>query len=48
MRKFQFSLQAALGLRERSVEAAENALRGVQEEWNANQCRQHELDGAPE
>ncbi len=45
MRKFQFSLQAALGLRERSVEAAENALRGVQEEWNANQRRQHELAG---
>ena len=46
MRKFQFSLQAALGLRERSVEAAENALRGVQEEWNKNQRRQQELAGA--
>ncbi|MSV31269.1 MAG: hypothetical protein EXQ57_01990 [Bryobacterales bacterium] len=45
MRKFQFSLQAALGLRERSVEAAENALRGVQEEWNKNQRRQQELAG---
>ena len=45
MRKFQFSLEAALGLRERSVEAAENALRGVQEEWNSNQCRQQELAG---
>ena len=43
MRKFQFSLQAALGMRERSVEAAENALRGVQEEWNANQRQQREL-----
>lgn len=43
MRKFQFSLQTALGLRERSVEAAENALRGVQEEWNTNQRRQQEL-----
>ena len=45
MRKFQFSLQAAMGLRERSVEAAENALRGVQEEWNTNQRRQQELAG---
>ena len=43
MRKFQFSLQAALGLRERSVEAAENALRGVQEEWNTNQRQQQDL-----
>jgi flagellar export protein FliJ len=43
MRKFQFSLQAALGMRERSVEAATNALRGVQEEWNVNQRRQQEL-----
>jgi flagellar export protein FliJ len=43
MRKFQFSLQAALGMRERSVEAAENALREVQEEWNGNQRKQQEL-----
>jgi flagellar export protein FliJ len=43
MRKFQFSLQAALGMRERAVEAAENALRGVQEEWNGNQRLQLEL-----
>jgi len=43
VRKFQFSLQAALGMRERSVETAENALRGVQEEWNANQRQQQEL-----
>lgn len=43
MRKFQFSLHAALGMRERSVEAAENALRGVREEWNTNQRKQQEL-----
>jgi flagellar export protein FliJ len=43
MRKFQFSLQAAMVLRERAVEAAERALRGVQEEWNLNQQRQVEL-----
>jgi len=43
MRKFQFSLQAALGMRERSVEDAENALRSVQEEWNTNQRKQQEL-----
>jgi len=43
VRKFQFSLEAALGLRERGVEAAENALREVQGEWNTNQKRQQEL-----
>ena len=45
MRKFQFSLQAALSMRERSVEAAENSLRGVQEEWNTNQRQQQDLAG---
>lgn len=43
MRRFQFSLQAAMAMRERAVEAAENALRLVQEEWNANQRKQQEL-----
>jgi flagellar export protein FliJ len=43
MRRFQFSLQAALVMRERSVEAAENALRFVQEEWNTNQRKQQDL-----
>lgn len=43
MRKFQFSLRAALVMRERAVEAAELALRVVQEEWNANQQRQQDL-----
>lgn len=43
MRKFRFSLQAALGLRERSFEEAERALRPVQEEWNVNQRLQREL-----
>lgn len=43
MRKFQFSLQAALAMRERAVEAAETALRLVQEEWNANQQQQLDL-----
>ena len=43
MRKFQFSLQAALLMRERAVEAAEIALKKVQEEWNANQRKQQEL-----
>ena len=43
MRKFQFSLRAALVMRERAVEAAELALRVVQEEWNLNQQRQQDL-----
>lgn len=43
MKKFQFSLRAALVMRERAVEAAELALRVVQDEWNANQRRQREL-----
>ena len=43
MRKFQFSLRAAMVVRERAVEAAELALRAVQEEWNANQRRQQNL-----
>jgi flagellar export protein FliJ len=43
VRKFQFSLRAALVMRERAVEAAELALRVVQEEWNANQQRQQDL-----
>ncbi|MBL8242017.1 MAG: hypothetical protein JNM66_31620 [Bryobacterales bacterium] len=43
MRRFQFSLQAALVMRERSVEAAEIALRVVQEEWNVNQRMQQDL-----
>lgn len=43
MKKFQFSLRAALVMRERAVEAAELALRVVQEEWNTNQQRQQDL-----
>lgn len=43
MRKFQFSLQAALGMRERAVEAAERAMQIVQEQWNGNQQRQRDL-----
>lgn len=43
MRRFQFSLQAALVMRERSVESAENAQRIVQEEWNVNQRKQQDL-----
>jgi flagellar export protein FliJ len=43
MKKFRFSLQAALQLRERAVELAEAALRLVQDEWNANQLAQQTL-----
>ena len=43
MRRFKFTLQAALELRGRAVEAAENALRIVQVELNANQREQQEL-----
>lgn len=43
MRKFQFTLRAALEMRERAVEAAEMALRVVQEEWNRNQQMQQDL-----
>ena len=43
MKKFRFSLETALGMRERGVETAEAALRAVQEEWNANQLKQQEL-----
>jgi flagellar export protein FliJ len=43
MRKFHFSLQAALLMRERAVEAAEIALKAVQDEWNANQRMQQDL-----
>ena len=43
MRKFQFSLEAALGMRERGVEAAEIALQRVQAEWNVNERHQQEL-----
>jgi len=43
MKKFQFSLETALGMRERGVEAAEAALRAVQEEWNTNERMQREL-----
>jgi len=43
VKRFQFSLQAALTMRERAVEAAENAVRQVQEEWTGNQQRQQAL-----
>ncbi|MBI2687123.1 MAG: hypothetical protein HYX27_12470 [Acidobacteria bacterium] len=43
MKKFRFSMQTALELRERGVEAAEWALRAVQEEWNVNQLQQQAL-----
>jgi flagellar export protein FliJ len=43
VRKFQFPLQAALGLRERAVELAESALRAIQAELNENRRRQETL-----
>ncbi|HEU0120710.1 MAG TPA: hypothetical protein VFQ91_09310 [Bryobacteraceae bacterium] len=43
MKRFQFSLQAALTIRERTVELAENAVRAVQNEWNHNQEKQRQL-----
>lgn len=43
MRKYQFSLQAALNLRERAVEQAELALRKAKEDWNANLRAQQAL-----
>ena len=43
MRRFQFSLQAALSLRERAVDAAKAAFLLVQTEWNNNQRRQQDL-----
>ncbi len=43
MRRFRFSLQAALSLRERAVEAAKAAFLLVQTEYNSNQRRQQDL-----
>lgn len=43
MRRFRFSLEAALLLRQRAVETAKAAFLVVQTEYNTNQHRQQEL-----
>lgn len=44
MRKFRFSLETALAMRERAVTSAEEALRSAQARWADHQRRRQELE----